>query len=141
GHGLRHFVEVCEIHFALSLSVSPRIQAPSHHFCLNTATPGKTLPSIHSRKAPPAVDTYVNCSATPAAFKAATVSPPPATEPSLPVLVCAAAYLAISTVAFSNGCSSKAPIGPFQTSVAASSIAPLIRSIDCQPTSSIMPSA
>ena len=27
------------------------------HFTLNTSTPGKTLPSIHSRNAPPAVET------------------------------------------------------------------------------------
>jgi hypothetical protein len=27
------------------------------HFCRNTSTPGKGLPSSHSRKAPPAVET------------------------------------------------------------------------------------
>src|SRR5205807_5753898 len=52
---------------------------PVHHrpSCFsNTATPGSSHPSSHSRKAPPAVETYVNLSATPAMLSAATVSPP-----------------------------------------------------------------
>ena len=57
----------------------------------SAAMPGRVRPSSHSRKAPPAVETYVNWSVTPAALSAATVSPPPATEVSLPALVRAAA--------------------------------------------------
>ena len=56
-------------------------------------------------------------SATPAWFSAATVSPPPATATSLPALTRLAAALATATVAASKGGSSKAPNGPFQTSV------------------------
>ena len=56
-------------------------------------------------------------SATPAWFNAATVSPPPATETSNPLVVSAAASFATATVAVSNGASSKAPSGPFHTSV------------------------
>src|SRR5439155_17248382 len=39
------------------------------------ATPGSVFPSIHSRNAPPAVETKVKSSTTPAALRAATVSP------------------------------------------------------------------
>ena len=59
----------------------------------------------------------------PAALSAATVSPPPATEISFPALVRSAACLAETMVPRSNGVISNAPSGPFQTSVAASSIA------------------
>src|SRR5206468_7980335 len=54
---------------------------------------------------------------TPAWLRAATVSPPPATETSDPSLVSAAAVLASATVAASNGIVSNAPNGPFQTKV------------------------
>ena len=47
------------------------------------------------------------------------MSPPPATETSLPAAVSSAAASATSTVPLSNGSSSKAPNGPFQTSVLA----------------------
>ena len=47
---------------------------------VKTATPGKVLPSSHSRKAPPAVEIYVNLSADPLPLSAETVSPPPATD-------------------------------------------------------------
>ena len=39
-----------------------------------------------------------------------------------------------------EGLDLEAPSGPFQTTVAASSMAPLMRSIDCGPISRIMPS-
>jgi hypothetical protein len=39
-----------------ALSVAPQ-RRRWNYFCLNTSTPGKGLPSIHSRKAPPAVET------------------------------------------------------------------------------------
>ena len=74
-------------------------------------------PSIHSRNAPPAVETKVKSSATPAWLSAATVSPPPATDTSEPSLVSAAAVFASATVAASKGGVSNAPSGPFQTSV------------------------
>lgn len=56
-------------------------------YCSKMATPGNVLPSIHSKNAPPAADTYVKSGSTPAFFKAETVSPPPATEVSLPSFV------------------------------------------------------
>src|SRR3954447_19335596 len=87
------------------------------HWRTSAATPGSMRPSIHSRNAPPAVETNVKSPATPAWFKAATVSPPPATESSEPSLVSAAAVLASATVAASNGGVSNAPSGPFHTSV------------------------
>src|SRR4029079_8241936 len=96
-----------------------------HHFrlvhdfpcCSNAATPGSVRPSIHSRNAPPAVETKLNSPATPAWLSAATVSPPPATETSEPSLVSAAAVFASATVAASNGGVSNAPSGPFHTRV------------------------
>ncbi len=64
------------------------------HSVSSALTPGSSLPSIHSRKAPPAVETKVKSSATPAWLSAATVSPPPATETSWPAWVSAAAVWA-----------------------------------------------
>src|SRR3546814_7306465 len=43
------------------------------HACSNALTPGSSLPSIHSRKAPPAVETTVKSAATPAWLSGATV--------------------------------------------------------------------
>src|SRR5688500_3380636 len=83
----------------------------------SAATPGSVLPSIHSRKAPPAVETKVKSAATPAWLSAATVSPPPATDTRLPSWVSAAAVFASATVAWSNGGVSNAPSGPFHTRV------------------------
>src|SRR5690606_37987402 len=84
---------------------------------ISAATPGSSLPSIHSRKAPPAVETNEKSAATPAWLSAATVSPPPATETSEPSAVSAAAVRASATVAVSKGASSNAPSGPFHTRV------------------------
>src|ERR1700735_2466235 len=92
-------------------------EAFSAYFALSASTPGSALPSIHSRNAPPAVETYVKSSATLASLNAATVSPPPATEVNLPCLVRRATALAIAIVASSKGGVSNAPNGPFQTSV------------------------
>src|SRR3954447_27056905 len=61
------------------------------HWRSSAATPGSVRPSIHSRNAPPAVETNVKSRATSARLSAATVSPPPATETSEPSLVSAAA--------------------------------------------------
>src|SRR5205085_8167017 len=85
--------------------------------CSNAATPGKVRPSIHSRNAPPAVETKVKSCATPAWLSAATVSPPPATDTSELSFVSAAAVFASATVSASNGGSSNAPSGPFLTRV------------------------
>src|SRR4051794_12394357 len=87
------------------------------HWRSRAATPGSVRPSIHSRNAPPAVETKAKSPATPAWLSAATVSPPPATDTSEPSLVSAAAVLASATVAVSNGGVSNAPSGPFQTKV------------------------
>ena len=78
---------------------------------------------------------------TPAWRSAARVSPPPATDSSLPASVRSATVLATSLVPASNGGISKAPSGPFQTSVAASLMAAWMRSMDCEPMSRIMRSA
>src|SRR5215203_6138138 len=64
----------------------------------------------------------------------------PAMETSFLSRVRAAAWRAAPTVPWSNGACSKAPSGPFHTSVAASLMAALTRSTDCEPTSRIMPS-
>ena len=64
-HGLGDFVQFCEIHGVLldlrrnpsSICISGDLAAVGRHFCLNTSTPGSGLPSSHSRKAPPAVET------------------------------------------------------------------------------------
>ena len=42
------------------------IDVPDRDHAASAFTPGSSLPSIHSRKAPPAVETKVNSSATPA---------------------------------------------------------------------------
>src|SRR5262249_10212140 len=106
----------------------------------SAATPGSSLPSIHSRKAPPAVETKVRSSATPATLTAATGWPPPATETSPPDLVSAAAVLASAIVARSNGVISKAPSGPFQTSVLQVLSASAIASLAAGPQSRIISS-
>src|SRR5436309_1021695 len=107
----RHAVEV----LVLDAVRAAAIRRPADPHRSSAFTPGSSLPSIHSRKAPPAVETKVKSSATPAWFSAATVSPPPATETRLPSWVSAAAVRASATVAASNGGVSKAPSGPFQT--------------------------
>src|SRR5262249_53500435 len=129
-HGLGDLVEFSEVHrnllhrcafigdFAVSLRRWQRAdRAVVRYPTLSTSTPGKGLPSSHSRKAPPAVETYVNRPVAPAALSAATVSPPPATVTIFPAAVSSAAASATSTVLMSKGSSSKAPNGPFQTSV------------------------
>src|SRR5690606_8125011 len=82
----------------------------SKSYRVSAATPGNSLPSIHSRNAPPAVEMKVMSSATPAWLSAATVSPPPATDTSEPSFVSAAAVCASATVAVSKGGVSNAPI-------------------------------
>src|SRR5690606_15576110 len=89
------------------------------HIARNASMPGNDFPSNHSRKAPPAVDTKVKSLATPACFSAATVSPSPATERKAPVRVKPATVRAIAGVPRSKGVVSKAPSGPFHTSVRA----------------------
>src|SRR3546814_16679355 len=86
-------------------------------YAFSASTPGNALPSIHSRKAPPAVETKVKSPATPAWLSAATVSPPPATEVSEPSRVSAAAVLASATVAVSKGGVSNAQSGQLHNKV------------------------
>src|SRR3546814_9638525 len=86
-----------------------RMQRGRKFYAFSASTPGNGLPSIHSRKAPPAVETKVKSLPTPAWLSAATVSPPPATEISEPSRVSAAAGLASATVAVSNGGVANAP--------------------------------
>src|SRR5689334_16677949 len=69
---------------------------------------------------------------------AATVSPPPATDSKALALVSAAASFATATVARSNGGVSKAPSGPFQTSVLQRFISATIASTVFGPTSRII---
>ena len=74
---------------------------------------GNSIPSNHSRKAPPADEIYVNVSPTPALFKADDVSPPPATVTNLLLAVKLDAVLAIKKVLSQKVFISKAQIGPF----------------------------
>src|SRR5262249_35249251 len=94
GRGATRLVErgdesVASLHFRHHLLLVHR-----HPCCSSAATPGSVRPSIHSRNAPPAVETKVKSCATPAWLSAATVSPPPATETKDPSLVSAAAVFA-----------------------------------------------
>src|SRR4029078_3611720 len=71
-HGLGHLVKLCEVHrllhrfgiladFAASSRRWQRVMTPDacDHFARSTSTPGNDLPSSHSRKAPPAVQTQL----------------------------------------------------------------------------------
>ena len=80
----------------------------------------------------------VKSAAAPAWFNAATVSPPPATDTSLPALVSRAATRAAAVVAASNGGISKAPSGPFQISVLHASNTPVSSATVAGPASSII---
>ena len=64
--------------------------------------PGNDFPSIHSKNAPPATETYENPPAAPALFSAETVSPPPATLTNPPALVSIATVKAHEDVASSK---------------------------------------
>ena len=83
----------------------------------STSTPGRVLPSSDSKNAPPAVETWLRRPMTPATLSAATVSPPPAKLTSFFASVSSATASATATVPVSNGSTSKAPNGPFQTRV------------------------
>jgi hypothetical protein len=63
------------------------LEYPYYGLFLKISMPGRTFPSSHSKKAPPAVLINVKSSAADACFKAATVSPPPATETICPAFV------------------------------------------------------
>src|SRR5262249_13561649 len=77
-HGLGYLVELCKVHLespscnglvrvvrgaarpfcpASVLAVRNMKRERARHFTPNTSTPGKALPSSHSRNAPPAVET------------------------------------------------------------------------------------
>ena len=97
---------------------------------------GNSIPSNHSRKAPPADEIYVNVSLTPALFKAEDVSPPPATVIKLLLVVKFDASLANEKVPSPKGSNSKAPSGPFHNKVLIFSKIELIFFIVFGPTSS-----
>src|ERR1700682_445283 len=98
-----------------------RIKPKSQRFYLfvNASTPGSFLPSRNSSDAPPPVEMWVILSATPAAWTAATESPPPTIDVA-PAL--AAMAWAIFIVPWANGATSKTPMGPFHTMVFAEAI-------------------
>ena len=89
---------------------------------LIAATPGRTLPSIASRRAPPPVEMYDTWSAIPNLLIQATESPPPMSEnaPLAVALPIASAIAREPAVKLSN---SNTPAGPFQRIVFASTIA------------------
>src|SRR5438094_1659010 len=84
------------------------------------STPGSLRPSISSSEAPPPVETWSTRSSSPKRASAATLSPPPTTV----VAAVLATASATVRVPCANGPSSEAPIGPFQKTVPAPSIAP-----------------
>src|SRR5215469_16835076 len=104
----------------------------------NASTPGNFLPSRNSSDAPPPVEMCVILSATPAAFTAATLSPPPMIDTAAPFSATASA---IFFVPFANASISKTPIGPFHTIVRAASISLVNSSIVFGPISSAIMSA
>ena len=81
--------------------------------------PGQRLPARRSRAAPPPVEMWVTNPSTPADRTAAAESPPPTTTVA-PRAAAAAARSATPRVPRANASISKAPIGPFHTTVAAS---------------------
>ena len=64
---------------------------------------GNSLPSIHSKKAPPAVEIYVNSLSEPVELNAEIVSHPPATLINFPSRVNFDENLAISSVELLKG--------------------------------------
>ena len=80
------------------------------------STPGRALPSISSREAPPPVERWVTSSSRPNWASAAAESPPPTTVTASD----SATASATVRVPAANGASSNAPIGPFQNTVPAS---------------------
>ena len=86
---------------------------------LRTSTPGRALPSSHSRKAPPGRRDIRQPPHYSRRVESRNRIAPPATDRSLPAWVSSAAASAIPMVAVQNGTSSNAPTGPFQTRVLA----------------------
>src|ERR1700691_5410642 len=99
---------------------------------VRASTPGSFLPSKNSRDAPPPVEMWVILSATPAAWTAATESPPPTMEVAPPL---SATAWAILNVPLAKGKTSKTPMGPFQTMVRAVEMASENSSSDLGPMS------
>ena len=105
----------------LALPVPQQDQAHrlGHHVS-SAARPGRVLPWMNSRLAPPPVETWPNASpAKPSARMAAPVSPPPTTVNALP----SAMAWATARVPAAYGASSNTPMGPFQKTVPAVPIA------------------
>ena len=81
------------------------------------------MPAIHSRKAPPAAETRIKWSATPALLRADTVSPPPGHRNKLAAPRQIGRRLSDFQGAVVKGGVSKTPSGPFQISVSPPSMA------------------
>src|SRR5208283_1910138 len=103
------------------------------YLLLRASTPGSFLPSRNSSDAPPPVEMCVILSATPAAFTAATLSPPPTMETAAPFSATASA---IFFVPLANASISNTPMGPFHTIVRAIAISLANSSTDFGPMSS-----
>src|ERR1700732_5178967 len=95
---------------------------------VSASTPGSLSPARNSSEAPPPVEMWEICLATPACSAAATESPPPTIEVA-PAFVASATARAIPSVPWENGGFSNMPSGPFQTIVRAEEISRLKSSI------------
>src|SRR5215467_595918 len=112
--------DITHVEFQRVLGADAISQVGIHSYLfVSASTPGSFLPSRNSSDAPPPVEMCVILSATPAAFTAATLSPPPMIEVAAPL---SATARAIFFVPLANASISKTPIGPFHTMVRASLI-------------------
>src|SRR5271165_1140811 len=110
----------------------------NHFLSVSASTPGSFFPSRNSSDAPPPVEMCEILSATPAAFTAATLSPPPTIVVAAPLSATASA---IFLVPFAKASISNTPIGPFHTIVLAVPISDVNNSTDLGPMSSAIMSA
>src|SRR5450432_3077357 len=97
------------------------------YLLVKASTPGSFLPSRNSSDAPPPVERCEILSAMPAAFTAATLSPPPTIDVAAPLSATASA---IFFVPLANASISNTPIGPFQIIVRAVLISAVNNSTD-----------
>src|SRR5690242_9980992 len=115
----------------LALPVPQQDQAHrlGHHVS-SAARPGRVLPWMNSRLAPPPVETWPNAPASkPSARMAAPVSPPP-TAVNAPLSAMAWATVRVPAA---YGANSNTPMGPFQKTVPAVPMMPANRSADSGP--------
>ena len=127
-HPLGDLVQGRQVHFSLF----PHYALPA----LSASTPGRVLPSIHSRNAPPAVETKVKSPADAGRVQGRhRITAAGHRHQFAGLGQRSAAWRAAATVPRSNGGTSKTPSGPFQTRVADASIAAQSRSTVCGPAS------